>query len=436
MNTKSVDWPIVEAQAYGGVLLRASGDILLREPTNHFDGYVWTFPKGKPDSEETSEATARREVLEETGYQVEIVGVLPGVFCSGLSSNAYYIMRPVGTQSPPGWETQRTQWVDFDTAATLIAKTTNAKGRERDLAVLAAAQTWFKSNHTPENPKIWRYVTENRISYHFILNMNQKIKVFTWKEAINVVLEQFPGGLHYNKIADSIIEQGLRQTVGATPAATVNAQIAASIKHDGTASPYVRLDKGIFSLKSSLSPIDGAYLAAESPHMVEQDEAEAQIIHSFGMYWRRDAVVWKNNPKLWGYNKEGASKVDLGGQRGIYLLHDGREVIYVGRSEDTIGKRLLAHTKDRLAFRWDRFSWFGLNAVAENGAIEPMPSSYSANNMIATLEAILIEAMEPRLNRQRGQDLGDSEYFQHEDTSLKNAKLMTDITSLLTKDHS
>ena len=258
----------------------------------------------------------------------------------------------------------------------------------------------------------------------------------TWKEAINQVLGQFPGGLHYNEIAEKIIEQGLRKSVGATPAATVNAQISASIKHEGDASLYVRVNKGVFALKSGLSPVESAHLAAESPLMVEQDEAQSQIISAFGMYWRRDAVAWKNNPRLWGFSKEFADKVDFGGQRGIYLLHDGRDVIYVGRSTDnSIGKRLLDNTKNRLSFRWDRFSWFGLNPVGEGGALGAMPASYSANNMIATLEAILIEAMEPRLNRQRGQELEAFEFFQHEDPELKTAKLMTDVASVLAKNH-
>lgn len=149
---KPDDWPSAKAQAYGGVLLRNTGHILLREPTNHFDGYVWTFAKGKPDPGETPEATALREVQEETGYQAEVVDILPGVFHSGLSSNAYYVMCPVGAQGRPQWETQRTRWVDFDTAAALIAETINVKGRERDLAVLAAAQTWFASHQRVLEP--------------------------------------------------------------------------------------------------------------------------------------------------------------------------------------------------------------------------------------------------------------------------------------------
>jgi HB1, ASXL, restriction endonuclease HTH domain len=255
----------------------------------------------------------------------------------------------------------------------------------------------------------------------------------TWKGAINQVLGKSPGGLHYNDIADQIIQQELRKKVGATPAATVNAQIAASIKHDGSESPYIRLEKGVFDLKSKHSATEIATLAAQTLKMVEQDEAQSQIIQAFGMYWRRDAVWWKGGtPKLWGYNKEGAIKVDMGGQCGFYLLHDGREVVYVGRSTDqSIGKRLLDHTKNRLAFRWDRFSWFGLNQVAEDGTLGQMPTGYSAENMIATLEAVMIEAMEPRLNRQSGQGLRVSEYFQHEDSEWKKTKVMTDIASLV-----
>ena len=33
--------------SYGGVVIDVWGRLLLRTPTNHFDGYVWTFPKGR-----------------------------------------------------------------------------------------------------------------------------------------------------------------------------------------------------------------------------------------------------------------------------------------------------------------------------------------------------------------------------------------------------
>lgn len=142
-------WSISAAQAYGGILLTRGGRILLREPTNHYDGYVWTNAKGRPDKGDTPEQTALREVREETGYEAEVVDVLPGVFKGGTTTNAFFVMRHIG---PPGRfderETASVRWVDFDAAEKLIARTTNAIGRVRDLAILKAAKTWFDTNLT------------------------------------------------------------------------------------------------------------------------------------------------------------------------------------------------------------------------------------------------------------------------------------------------
>lgn len=55
----------------------------------------------------------------------------------------------------------------------------------------------------------------------------------TWRKAIDKVLGSSPTPLHYNEITERIISDGLRENLGATPAATVNAQISSSIKHDG-----------------------------------------------------------------------------------------------------------------------------------------------------------------------------------------------------------
>lgn len=59
----------------------------------------------------------------------------------------------------------------------------------------------------------------------------------TWRDAIDFVLSASPNALHYQEITERIIVQGLRTSLGATPAATVNAQISASIKKDGDKSP-------------------------------------------------------------------------------------------------------------------------------------------------------------------------------------------------------
>src|SRR5262249_43601458 len=62
------------------------------EPSNHFDGYVWTFPKGRPEPGETPEEAALREVLQETGVEAAITDQIPGTFAGGTTDNVYYLM--------------------------------------------------------------------------------------------------------------------------------------------------------------------------------------------------------------------------------------------------------------------------------------------------------------------------------------------------------
>ena len=69
-----------KAIAYGGVVVDPAGRILLREVKNHYDNYVWTFPKGRPEKGETPRQTAQREVKEETGVAGRIIAPIPGDF--------------------------------------------------------------------------------------------------------------------------------------------------------------------------------------------------------------------------------------------------------------------------------------------------------------------------------------------------------------------
>lgn len=126
--------------AYGGVIIDTEGRVLLREPTNHFDGYVWTFSKGRPEPGETPEKAALRETREETGVFAEIVGGIPASFCGGVTDTIYFLMRPTGqADQPDPKETVRVQWATPDEALGLIRETTNCLGQNRDLAVLEAA---------------------------------------------------------------------------------------------------------------------------------------------------------------------------------------------------------------------------------------------------------------------------------------------------------
>ncbi len=260
-------------------------------------------------------------------------------------------------------------------------------------------------------------------------------KELTWRKAIDKVLASSPTPLHYNEITELIISDGLRTTVGATPAATVNAQISASIKHDGDNSPYVRVAKGTFTLKNRSYSSDEIVPKKLTPDVIESEEEEQyEIVSSFGMFWRKDGVEWTPMPKLLGMQQIGATPVDFCRQLGIYLLYDGREVIYVGRTTDRpLGKRLYEHTIDRMSARWDRFSWFGLLPVSEDGSLSPLPSTYDAAKLIPALESILIEALEPRQNRKRGDDLAAVEYLQRVDPEIEKKRVKATLDAALNK---
>jgi 8-oxo-dGTP pyrophosphatase MutT (NUDIX family) len=124
--------------AFGGVVINRHGQVLLMEPRNHFDGYVWTFAKGRPNSGETPEAAAMREVYEETGVRARIERPIPGTFEGGTTLTTYFLMSMVRDTKQFGKETQAIKWATEDEAEEMIGQTTNLVGRERDLKVLQA----------------------------------------------------------------------------------------------------------------------------------------------------------------------------------------------------------------------------------------------------------------------------------------------------------
>ncbi len=257
----------------------------------------------------------------------------------------------------------------------------------------------------------------------------------TWRKAIDKVLGSSATPLHYNQITERIISEGLRQSLGATPAATVNAQISSTIKHDGEASPYIRVSKGTFAIRSRSSGVS-IVTPKLTPDVLESEESEEQyeIISSFGMFWRREAIEWTATPRLLGMQQIGATPVDFFKQLGIYLLYDGREVVYAGRTTDRpLGRRLYEHTIDRMSARWDRFSWFGLLPVSNRGEIGILPEAYEAAKVIRALEAVLVEALGPRQNRKRGDDLATVEYIQRVDPEIEKKKVKAILDAALNK---
>lgn len=225
----------------------------------------------------------------------------------------------------------------------------------------------------------------------------------SWRDAAAQVLDVASQPLHYTEIARRILDRGLKSTVGATPANSLNAALGMSINQDGPTSPFVRHEAGVYGLRDTPPPTNGNGVGGP--------------VAAFGIHWRRDLVQWATRPRLFGRQHAKADRVDLADQHGVYLLHCVRgETVYVGQAM-MIGKRLAQHTWDRHAGRWSFFSWFGTRAVDAHGRLSKPGSVSDPAGILNMLEFVLIEAIEPRQNRQRGVGAG-SEFIQAIDPRL------------------
>jgi hypothetical protein len=239
-----------------------------------------------------------------------------------------------------------------------------------------------------------------------------------WKEAIEKVLNEEKKQLHYTEIAELIAERGYRKSLGATPQDTVSANLTTDINTNKDKSIFAKVDKGYYILRKFLNEIDNALIDDSEPQFINEKivtKENHKIVNAFGIYWNRNLVHWKSTPDLLGIQQVGATEVNFKDQIGIYLLHDSRETVYVGQAiEQPLGKRLKDHTTDRLAGRWDRFSWFGFYPVTEDAKLNLNAKfkEFTIQNLGDILEAILIESIEPRQNRKQGNSFTGIEYLQ------------------------
>jgi hypothetical protein len=135
------------------------------------------------------------------------------------------------------------------------------------------------------------------------------------------------------------------------------------------------------------------------------------LIRAYGLHWNPDLVNWGrpgagNKGKLLGKVKLSGRthEIDFWEVYGIYVLHNDFRPIYVGKSAETrLGYRMRNHLTDRLAGRWDMFSWYSLSkvnttskSVSSPGARQIKPSTIND-----TLEAVGILIADPPLNRKR-----------------------------------
>lgn len=230
----------------------------------------------------------------------------------------------------------------------------------------------------------------------------------SWIDAIKKVLLENREPMHYEDITQEILERELRTTSGATPAFTVNSIINSDIQQNGDKSLFVKTSRGEYTLRNLIT---------------REVQVQNGLIKCYGMYWKRNHVIWKSvGTKIYGKQVESSKTiVDFSEQRGIYLLHDNHNVVYVGEaSRQPIVNRLNQHTKGKKSIRWDRFSWFGFLGVADDGSLLSVnESDFKLESVIKAIEGILIECLEPRLNMRSG-DLFGTEFQQEVSEEIKN----------------
>jgi len=132
-----------EVRAAGGVIWRrtdADVEVLLVHRPKYRD---WTFAKGKLDPGETFVEAARREVREETGFEVDIGDELASTtYIDGKGRTKlvrYWTMRVVGGSFHVNDEVDEIRWVT-------PAKAANRISYERDLPLLDSFEAWVLTN--------------------------------------------------------------------------------------------------------------------------------------------------------------------------------------------------------------------------------------------------------------------------------------------------
>jgi 8-oxo-dGTP pyrophosphatase MutT (NUDIX family) len=131
--------PAGRRAAAGAVVIEPDGRIWLVAPSNGFGGYQTTFPKGRVEPGASLQATAVKEVWEESGLLVALTAYL-GDFSRTQTHTRFYLARRVGGHpADMGWESQAVHLATPAHARRLL-------NRETDHAVLDALAALLSSS--------------------------------------------------------------------------------------------------------------------------------------------------------------------------------------------------------------------------------------------------------------------------------------------------
>lgn len=245
-----------------------------------------------------------------------------------------------------------------------------------------------------------------------------------WDDAILQVLKDNKKAMRYTEIADIIANDALRPAnkLGSTPANTVNVYLHGDKLKD----KVVCIRRGEYILKEHLTSDSNIAASLADPsdcNDLEGDFVQDSLITAYGRFWSRD--MWEKNGKaIYGANMKTkkAEPIDVSEKSGIYLLHKGYEVIYVGQASQ-LNKRISDHSVDDKRNRWDNFSWFCLEEVDKESEENNAQKQLQISQILDTLEALLIETLGPERNKKVGNEFEDMEFEQIEKTIYLESKI-------------
>jgi hypothetical protein len=157
------------------------------------------------------------------------------------------------------------------------------------------------------------------------------------------------------------------------------------------------------------------------------------IIKNFGFLWERKFIYrgsgGDGNAGHLRAKARALPEADFRDQIGVYVLYDrNQSIVYVGQAGNgnaTLFTRLRNHMDGPLWNRWEYFSWIGFRDVNADGklsnqqSVDSGVSGFKYADALNEIEGILIEIIEPKLNKQGGKLKGAVEYFQDIDDRIQ-----------------
>ena len=194
--------------------------------------------------------------------------------------------------------------------------------------------------------------------------------------------------------------------------ALTDGQIAGALYDLATKLKVVeKVDRGTYRIHKEWEggPLDHEEAVSQPAGSVPPKEPKRRVvIPCYGLHWERNKVSWNAGASLLGaLRKAGEDAVNFANQTGVYVLYQWPQVTYVGRTASSgLYQRLRSHDVDA-SKDWDRFSWFGLGAVDDDGVLHPPSAKANTEDQVTMVETVLIEVLRPPFNNKQGDLIGD-----------------------------